>query len=89
MKVNNVNKMLGKPSSINRRYVTQPFCGMTRGRDETLVYEKYGLEIETWKRIGYEKRADLRKWNRKRYYKNCFVWSLKFSIHSNLTLNSI
>lgn len=89
MTIPEANKLLGKPSKIKRGPFTQPFCGMSRGRDEMLTYKKHHVVIETRKKLGYEKRVDLRTSNSKRYYKNCSVWSLKISAKSKLTIDAL
>ena len=88
MNINEANEMLGKASKIERFQITQPFCGITRGRDEVLTYRKHGLSITTWKKLGYVDKDELNKRDRLNYYKNCKVQLLQFSGEANLRINA-
>jgi len=81
-----VEKQVGEAKKIIKDDIEQMFCGMTRGRNIHFIYEKYGIKISTWKRLGYQSKKEIGKG--KGYYKNCRLSEVFISGNSNLKINN-
>lgn len=82
-------KKLGNPTKIEFDTIEQPFCGLTRGRNEYLFFKKNNLTIQTWKGFGDEKYINTKIWFKKRYYMKSLIHSIKILKGSTLTIANI
>jgi hypothetical protein len=55
----NVMKNIGKANKIEKDYIDQLFCGMTRGQDIHFLYTTFGVNISARKQLGYVSQKEI------------------------------